>query len=330
MSVRQIAIDFETANAKRVSACSVGVAVIEDGQVVETYSSLIKPPAEFGTFAPLNVRIHGITAEKVANAPTFDALYPRLREIADGADILGYSKFDRSVLQNLSGHYGLPVDRSRIAGYIDVCSIAQKELPQLKNHKLRTLAKYFNIGSFHHHDASDDAIVCALVFLSILGADLSGKGDVGSICRKALEPASSHDEVPSMGNAGEFSAAVLDAATPYPPSQVETAKAFNAFASMILEDNVIDYKEAIELNCFLSVLPKTKGVERLKGVLDDFLEDNAIDHGESCVLAELILDVSAELTGLPVINCHSCGAPVRSELSDVIAACPWCGAPFIA
>ena len=65
MKSRYIAIDFETANAKRVSACSVGVAVIEDGRVVETFPSLIKPPPDYDTFAPLNVRIHGITSELV-------------------------------------------------------------------------------------------------------------------------------------------------------------------------------------------------------------------------------------------------------------------------
>ena len=95
MRNRYVTIDFETANAKRVSACSIGVAVIEDDYVVETYTSLIKPPPAYDSFAPINVKIHGITSDMVAEAPTFDVLYPQLRQIAAGAPILGYSKFDR-------------------------------------------------------------------------------------------------------------------------------------------------------------------------------------------------------------------------------------------
>ena len=35
-----VSIDFETANASFLSACSVGISVLEDGVIVEEYSSL--------------------------------------------------------------------------------------------------------------------------------------------------------------------------------------------------------------------------------------------------------------------------------------------------
>ena len=37
------AIDFETANGRRSSVCSVGVVIVRDGEVVDSYYSLIKP-----------------------------------------------------------------------------------------------------------------------------------------------------------------------------------------------------------------------------------------------------------------------------------------------
>lgn len=40
-------IDFETANKNRDSACSVAVVVIENGRMVDSYSSLIRPPEMF-------------------------------------------------------------------------------------------------------------------------------------------------------------------------------------------------------------------------------------------------------------------------------------------
>ncbi|OPJ64393.1 DNA polymerase III subunit epsilon [Clostridium oryzae] len=62
-----IAIDFETANKKRDSACSVGIAVVENGQVVQRIHRLIKPKEM--RFLPFNVGIHGITASMVQNEP---------------------------------------------------------------------------------------------------------------------------------------------------------------------------------------------------------------------------------------------------------------------
>ena len=336
MRNRHVSIDFETANAKRVSACSIGVAVIEDDYVVETYASLIKPPPEYDSFAPINVKIHGITPDMVAEAPTFDVLYPRLRQIAAGAPILGYSKFDRSVLQQLTDYYHLPVSRTRIDGYVDVCSIAQRSLPQLANHKLVTLARHFNLGSFSHHDASDDAAICALVFLALNGIDVSCQKDCASICRKSLEAMSydlsslsdSQSPICDDDESGTFACRVPEMDFLNRPSPSDIAAAFNTFASLILEDNVVDYKEAVELRCFLSAIPPTYGVERLKTVLDAFLEDGVVDSNESSVLVELILNVSAELTSKPIANCSCCGAPVRRERINASLKCPWCGAPF--
>ena len=38
------AIDFELANGVRNSVCSVGIVVVENGEIVDQYYSLVKPP----------------------------------------------------------------------------------------------------------------------------------------------------------------------------------------------------------------------------------------------------------------------------------------------
>ena len=53
-----VAIDFETANEKRASACSCGIAIVAGGRVVETKHWLIRPQEL--RFSPWNVGIHGI------------------------------------------------------------------------------------------------------------------------------------------------------------------------------------------------------------------------------------------------------------------------------
>ena len=71
-----VAIDFETANRFRNSACQVGAVLVQDGRVVDTYMSLIRPP---GNFEAINIAVHGITASKVRSAPTLAAIWPTLK-----------------------------------------------------------------------------------------------------------------------------------------------------------------------------------------------------------------------------------------------------------
>lgn len=63
------AIDFETANYARASACAVGIAVVRDNAVVHTESIFIYPPTglEF-----TNTHIHGLSAEHVLEAPRWE------------------------------------------------------------------------------------------------------------------------------------------------------------------------------------------------------------------------------------------------------------------
>ena len=41
------AIDFETANNERTSVCSVGVVIVRDGAIVDSYYSLIQPEPNY-------------------------------------------------------------------------------------------------------------------------------------------------------------------------------------------------------------------------------------------------------------------------------------------
>lgn len=48
-----ISIDFETANEKRNSPCSIGVVVVKNGEIVEKIHHLIKPKEM--RFMPINI-----------------------------------------------------------------------------------------------------------------------------------------------------------------------------------------------------------------------------------------------------------------------------------
>lgn len=55
-----VAIDFETANYQRDSACSLALTVVRDNQVVDEFYTLINPEVEFNY---RNTQIHGISEE---------------------------------------------------------------------------------------------------------------------------------------------------------------------------------------------------------------------------------------------------------------------------
>lgn len=64
-----VAIDFETANQHRSSACSVAlVRFDEHGEEQDRFSTLLQPHESVAYFSPVNTSIHGISAKDVANS----------------------------------------------------------------------------------------------------------------------------------------------------------------------------------------------------------------------------------------------------------------------
>jgi DNA polymerase-3 subunit epsilon len=158
-----VAIDFETANPKRVSACALGFTVVKQGEIVESNGFLMKP---VGGHAPFQTKIHGIQESDTADKPEFGDVYSSLAHLF-ALPLVGHSMFDKQVLNALSEHFSLQIRFD----YTDSVSVAKAKLPNLKNHKLKTVAKHFELPSFKHHDATDDAKVCADFFVRLQRVD---------------------------------------------------------------------------------------------------------------------------------------------------------------
>lgn len=63
------AIDFETANNERTSVCSVGVVIVRDGEIVDSFYSLIQPEPNYYNY--WCTQVHGITRHDTESAPVF-------------------------------------------------------------------------------------------------------------------------------------------------------------------------------------------------------------------------------------------------------------------
>jgi DNA polymerase-3 subunit epsilon len=172
--VKIIAIDFETANEQRASACSVGLAWIENGAVTRVEERLIRPKQM--RFSGFNIGIHGIHPEDVEDAPEFPEVMDEFREDFAGAMMLAHNaSFDMSVWRASLDLYRQPYP---IFDYLCTLQMARRVWADLPSHKLNALGRHLCIA-FEHHNAAADASVCASVALAI-ATDI-GAADIPSI-----------------------------------------------------------------------------------------------------------------------------------------------------
>lgn len=158
------AIDFETANASRASACAVGLAKVRGGEVVDTASWLIKPPPGLDDFAPRNVAVHGITAEMVTDVPTWDRVFPDVMSFLDGDDLLAHNApFDRSVLRQACSVFDLEEPE---AGWYDTLPVARRMLT-LGSYSLPFVAQALELEDLTHHEALADAVQAARIAIAL-------------------------------------------------------------------------------------------------------------------------------------------------------------------
>ena len=76
------AIDFETANGKRTSVCSVGVVVVRGGEMTDSFYSLIRPRPNF--YSRFTTAIHGLSYEDTAQAPDFADVWKQIAPRIEG------------------------------------------------------------------------------------------------------------------------------------------------------------------------------------------------------------------------------------------------------
>ncbi|MDU6793277.1 MAG: exonuclease domain-containing protein, partial [Staphylococcus sp.] len=83
-----IALDFETANKKRTSICSVGMVKVVDNEIVETFYTLVNP---HDYFSETNIHVHGIHPEDVKGAPDFKEVFPYMLQFINQLPVVAHN-----------------------------------------------------------------------------------------------------------------------------------------------------------------------------------------------------------------------------------------------
>lgn len=155
------AIDFETANRYRNSACAVGLVTVENGRIIERSTYLIRPPSRIFEFT----YIHGIRWEDVKDEPTFGELWPEISRQFQGIDFLAAhnASFDKSVLKACCTTAGIEVPEIPFN-----CTMKlSRQLWSIYPTKLSDVCRYFSIPLIHHK-ADSDSEACAQIMIRAL------------------------------------------------------------------------------------------------------------------------------------------------------------------
>ena len=158
-----VAIDFEAANGETTSVCSVGIVIVRNREVAETFYSLVKPvPNRYDYFT---TKIHGIKKKDTDDAPVFPQVWNQIEKKLKGLPFVAHGyEFERRCLNSLFEYYHMGRRRFKI---YDTKSASEKAFPDLENHKLQTVAAQCGYDLTNHHHALADAEACAAIAIEL-------------------------------------------------------------------------------------------------------------------------------------------------------------------
>lgn len=157
------AIDFETANGRRSSVCSVGIVIVRGGKIVDRFYSLIKPRPNY--YMDFCMDVHGLCRIDTDDAPEFPEVWAQVSDRLKGLTLVAHnSSFDEGCLKAVFDVYGM-----EYPGYEFKCTLrASRRCLKLRSHQLQYSAAACGYDLTNHHHALADAEACAAIALKIL------------------------------------------------------------------------------------------------------------------------------------------------------------------
>ena len=155
-----VAIDVETANADLSSICQVGIALFRDGELTDSWVTLVDPEDYFDA---VNVSIHGIDEESVESAPTWQEIFPQVTARIQDRIVVSHTPFDRLAIQRAC--YRSNLEECECT-WLDSARVVRSVWPQFSRsgYGLSNVAGHFGI-IYKAHDALEDARCAGLLIL---------------------------------------------------------------------------------------------------------------------------------------------------------------------
>jgi len=138
----------------------IGAVRIRNGEIAEEFSTFVNPQKPI----PLKViEITGITDDMVRDAPLERGALENFLAFIEGTQLMvaHNADFDMGFLHEAVKRQGIEFDMP----YLDTVALSRYMFPDLKNHKLNTVAEHLEVGEFNHHRAHEDARILGLIYL---------------------------------------------------------------------------------------------------------------------------------------------------------------------
>ncbi|MBR4628675.1 MAG: 3'-5' exonuclease [Ruminococcus sp.] len=167
--MRYIVFDVETPNRFNDRMSAIGITVIENGSIADSFFSLVDPETHFDYF---NTKLTGISAQTVAGAPNFAGLWARIEPVMNSGILVAHNAvFDMSVLKKCLNAYGIVWKGT--ARYLCTVQAGKKLLPGI-SHNLNVMCDHYGIA-LDHHQADSDSHACAEILIRYMesGTDVN-------------------------------------------------------------------------------------------------------------------------------------------------------------
>ncbi len=186
-----VVFDIETTglSAGRDAITEIGAVKIKNREIVDRFQTFVNPERPI---PPRITELTGITDDMVKDAPLAGEALKNFFDFASESVLVAHNaSFDTGFMKQGAKDYGYDYHFA----HLDTLELARCTVEGLKNYKLDTLTKHFQVKLTNHHRAIDDAVATGEVFLELLSIldekgitevnkfniALAGKADIKSL-----------------------------------------------------------------------------------------------------------------------------------------------------
>jgi DNA polymerase-3 subunit alpha (Gram-positive type) len=160
-----VVFDVETTGLSAVYDTIIELAAvkIKEGQIIDRFESFTNP---HHPLSATTIELTGITDDMVREAPEVNEVLEQFKDwIADDVLVAHNAKFDMGFLNVGLKKFGFKKAENPV---IDTLELARFLFPEMKNHRLNTLCKKFDIELTQHHRAIYDAEATGYLLMKML------------------------------------------------------------------------------------------------------------------------------------------------------------------
>lgn len=153
-------VDIETTGLSpdKCEIIEISALKVRNDKIVSEFSSLVKPSQ---SIPPFISGLTGITDDMVAAVPEIQSVLPRFMNFVENDLILGHNvNFDINFLYDNWKKY---FQKDFTNDFVDTMRLSRKHC-KITSHKLKSLAKYYNISTDGHHRALIDCEITYKIY----------------------------------------------------------------------------------------------------------------------------------------------------------------------